>query len=39
MGVPPEVGLGEVRFSLGRATTVEEVDEVVERVGLAIETP
>jgi cysteine desulfurase len=29
MGVPPEVGMGAVRFSLGRATTAEEIGEVV----------
>ena len=32
MGVAPEVGLGAVRFSLGRGTTAEEVAEVAERV-------
>ncbi len=32
MGVPPEVGMGAVRFSLGRATTAEEIEEVVERL-------
>jgi len=30
MGVSPEVGMGAIRFSLGRATTEEEVDAVVE---------
>ncbi len=30
MGVPPEVGMGAVRLSLGRGTTDEEVDAVVE---------
>jgi cysteine desulfurase len=30
MGVPEEVGMGAVRFSLGRATTKEEIDHVVE---------
>jgi cysteine desulfurase len=29
MGVPPEIGLGAIRFSLGRLTTIEEVDTVV----------
>jgi cysteine sulfinate desulfinase/cysteine desulfurase-like protein len=29
MGVPPEEGMGAVRFSLGRATTSEEIDEVL----------
>ncbi|MBE0533247.1 MAG: cysteine desulfurase [Rhodospirillales bacterium] len=30
MGVSPEAGMGAIRFSLGRATTAEEVDAVVE---------
>ncbi len=29
MGVKPRVGLGAIRFSLGRTTTVEELDSVV----------
>ena len=33
MGVAEEVALGAVRFSLGRWTTQEEVDEVVQAVG------
>ena len=32
MGVPPEVGMGAVRFSLGRHTTEAEIDAVVERL-------
>lgn len=32
MGVPEDVGLGAVRFSVGRATTPEEVDFVLELV-------
>ena len=32
MGVAPEVGMGAVRFSLGRATTRNEIDVVVERL-------
>jgi len=32
MGVAPEVGMGAVRFSLGRTTTRDEIDVVVERV-------
>jgi cysteine desulfurase len=32
MGVTPEVGMGAVRFSLGRATTRDEIDMVVERL-------
>jgi cysteine desulfurase len=30
MGVAPGVGMGAVRFSLGRATTRNEIDVVVE---------
>lgn len=29
MGVPPDEGMGAVRFSLGRTTTQEEIDEVL----------
>ena len=32
MGVVPEVGIGAVRFSLGRATTRDEIDVVIERL-------
>jgi cysteine desulfurase len=32
MNVPPEVGMGAVRFSLGRHTTEAEIDAVVERL-------
>ena len=32
MGVTPEVGMGAVRFSLGRGTTRQEIDVVVERL-------
>lgn len=32
MNVPPEVGMGAIRFSLGRATTRSEIDIVVERL-------
>ena len=35
MGIGPEVGKGAVRFSLGRGTTAEEVDEVVRRLATA----
>jgi len=38
MAILPEVGMGAVRFSLGRTTTTEEVDRVLallrERVSL-----
>jgi cysteine desulfurase len=33
MGVPPMVGMGAVRLSLGRMTTEAEIDEVLDRVG------
>ena len=32
MGIAPEVGMGAVRFSLGRETTRTEIDAVVERL-------
>ncbi len=32
MGVPPEIGMGAIRFSLGRGTTEAEIREVVERL-------
>lgn len=32
MRVSPEVGAGTVRFSLGRATTLDEIDAVVEKL-------
>jgi cysteine desulfurase len=32
MGVAPEVGMGAIRFSLGRATTRDEIDAVVEHL-------
>ncbi len=32
MGVTPEVGMGAIRFSLGRGTTLDEIDVVVERL-------
>jgi cysteine desulfurase len=32
MGVSPEVGMGAIRFSLGRGTTAEEIDAVVGRL-------
>jgi cysteine desulfurase len=38
MNVVPEVGMGVIRFSLGRGTTREEIDAVVERLddGVAV---
>ncbi len=32
MKVPPEIGMGAIRFSLGRTTTREEVEQVVSRL-------
>jgi len=32
MGVPAEVGMGAVRFSLGRGTTQDEIDAVAQRL-------
>ncbi len=32
MGTPPEVGMGAVRFSVGRGTTREEIDAVLDRI-------
>lgn len=32
MGVVPEVGMGAIRFSLGRATTRDDIDTVVENL-------
>jgi cysteine desulfurase len=36
MGVPPEIGGGAMRFSLGRATRTEEISEAVERLSRAL---
>jgi cysteine desulfurase len=38
MGVTQEVGLGVIRFSLGRGTTREEIDAVAERLSGLPET-
>jgi len=32
MGISPEIGAGAIRFSLGRGTTVNEIDMVIERL-------
>jgi len=32
MGIATEVGMGAIRFSLGRGTTREEIDAVVNRL-------
>jgi cysteine desulfurase len=36
MGVSPDVGLGAVRFSVGRPTTIEEVDAAIDAIGRAL---
>jgi len=36
MGVTPEVGMGAIRFSLGRTTTDGEIEAVVERIDAAL---
>ncbi len=36
MNVLPEVGMGAVRFSMGRETTLQEIDDVVERISRAL---
>jgi cysteine desulfurase len=38
MGVAPEVGMGALRFSLGRGTTADEIDAVVERLADVLTT-
>jgi cysteine desulfurase len=32
MGIAPDVGMGAIRFSLGRATTGDEIDAALERL-------
>ena len=32
MGIAPEIGMGAIRFSLGRGTTQDEVEEVVDQL-------
>jgi cysteine desulfurase len=36
MGITPEVGMGTIRFSLGRTTTDEEIDATIDRLMVAI---
>lgn len=36
MGVPPEIGMGAIRFSLGRSTTAGEIDAVLGRLAVAL---
>jgi cysteine desulfurase len=38
MGVAPDVGMGAIRFSLGRGTTRDEIDAVVEGLSDALGT-
>jgi cysteine desulfurase len=38
MGIAPEVGMGAIRFSLGRGTTDEEIDAVVAQVRQTVAT-
>jgi cysteine desulfurase len=37
MGIAPEIGGGAIRFSLGRATTEVEIDEVLDQVSRRVE--
>jgi cysteine desulfurase len=32
MGIAPQVGMGAIRFSLGRSTTQQEIEEVVDQL-------
>lgn len=36
MRVPPQVGMGAIRFSLGRTTTDEEIETVVQSLKVAL---
>jgi cysteine desulfurase len=36
MRVPPEVGMGAVRFSLGRTTTAQEIETVVNSLRMVL---
>jgi cysteine desulfurase len=36
MGIAPEVGMGAIRFSLGRSTTQDEIEDVVHRLTRAL---
>jgi cysteine desulfurase len=36
MGISPEAGMGTIRFSLGRQTTIDEIEYVVEQIKRAI---
>ena len=37
MGVPPEVGMGTIRFSLGRSTTAQDIEEVMRLLKSALD--
>lgn len=39
MGVPPQVAMGAIRFSLGRYTTEAEIDAVTDRLANAVRAP
>lgn len=39
MGVSPEVGMGAIRFSLGRTTTIEELERVIQLLKIALPLP
>ncbi|OAF16664.1 cysteine desulfurase NifS [Bradyrhizobium centrolobii] len=36
MGVPERIGMGALRFSLGRDTTADEIDQVIERLSAIV---
>ena len=38
MGVAPEIGMGAIRFSLGRGTTEEEIDAIVAQLRQTVAT-
>ncbi|WP_247301663.1 cysteine desulfurase family protein [Bradyrhizobium sp. 179] len=38
MGVPERIGMGALRFSLGRGTTADEIDQVIERLTAIVST-
>ncbi len=37
MRVPEEIGAGAIRFSLGRTTTLDEIDETISRLGAVLD--
>ena len=37
MGVPPELGRGSIRFSLGGSTSAEEIDRVLDLLPSVVE--